>query len=360
MLLIYKYMLKRFVNTMLAAIFGLCVIFVVVNLLENLDDFIDAKASLSVIAKYYLYFLPDIMKLLTPVAILVSALFSVGNMSNLNEITAMKSGGMSIYRIMRPFIVLCIFISIGQIYFNGWVVPRANERKNAIEYQYLGADNAKPIQNLYYRDSPTTNVLIMYYDIIGGVARNTTIENYAGGEKSPRLLKRINAPEMRYDSVRHDWVMKDVVVRDFSGKNIRNYRIPEMRTKLNITAKKVAKMQKSTDVMTYDEYREYMDFLAMGGKDITQLEVEYYGNYAFPFADIIVILFAIPFASVKKKNGIAVQIAAAMIVAFTYLIFTKLGQSVGSSLHLNAILSGWLANIVFLGVGITVILKTKT
>ncbi len=133
-----------------------------------------------------------------------------------------------------------------------------------------------------------------------------------------------------------------------------------MKIKLNVAGDEVQKMQKKPDQMTFAEYRDYLDFLQRGGKDITKLEVEYYANYAFPFANIIVIFFSIPFASVKKKNGIAVQIAAAMIVAFSYLIFTKVGQSLGTAMAFNPVLSGWLANIIFILVGLGILFRTKT
>ncbi len=330
-----------------------------VNLLDSLGNFLDSKATFITICKYYIYFLPDILKLLSPVAVLVASLFTVGKLSNLNEITAMKSGGMSLYSIMFPFIIVCGLMSFGQVYFNGWLVPRANEQKYLIDRKYLDAKGKEPIHNFFYRDAPNRNLIMMYFDPENQTASDVAVE-YFTDNISPRLEKRISAATMKWDSLKNIWTMRDVIIREFGNAGITNNRFDSMTINLSIVSHQVQEMQKKPDQMTFPEKRAYLDFLERGGKDITALEVEYYADYAFPFADIIVIFFSIPFASVKKKNGIAVQIAAAMIVAFTYLIFTKFGQSIGTSFAFNPILSGWLANIVFMITGLVILFRTKT
>ena len=129
MKLIDRYILRQYIATLLFALTALCVIFLVVNLLENLDDFMDRNTPAGVIVQYYINFFPEIIKLLTPVAMLLASLFTVGKLANNNEITAMKSGGMSIYRMMIPLVTLSILVSIGQLYFNGWIVPVSNQKK---------------------------------------------------------------------------------------------------------------------------------------------------------------------------------------------------------------------------------------
>jgi lipopolysaccharide export system permease protein len=327
--------------------------------MENLDDFMDAKASFGTIVKYYICFLPDILKMLTPVAVLVSSLFTVGRLSGQNEITAMKSGGVSLYRIMLPFVILCSLISGAQEYFNGWIVPKANEAKLIIERKYLDEKKEGPILNFYFRDSPTRNVTIQYYDPETASASGATIEEFTNVTQ-PRLLRKTSAASMRWDSVNKNWKMIGVVVRDFSGKNITNNRLDTLPVKINVSSSQLLELQKSPEQMTISEYGEYIKLLKRGGKDVSKLEIEYHSNIAFPFANLIVIFFSVPFASVKKKNGIAVQIAAAMIVSFAYLVFTKFGQSAGYNAGLNPVLSGWLANGIFLLIGLVILFRTKT
>jgi len=88
--------------------------------------------------------------------------------------------------------------------------------------------------------------------------------------------------------------------------------------------------------------------------------IEYYGGYAFPLANFIVVLFGAPFASVRRKGGLAIQIGAALILSFAYLVFSKISQTMGYAADINPILAGWGANIIFFIIGLITILKTKT
>ena len=88
--------------------------------------------------------------------------------------------------------------------------------------------------------------------------------------------------------------------------------------------------------------------------------IDYYGNFAFPFANLIIVLFAVPFASIKKKGGLAIQISASMIVSFLYLLFTEVSKNIGYTTEMNPVLAGWFANIIFVIVGVVAIYKTRT
>ena len=112
--------------------------------------------------------------------------------------------------------------------------------------------------------------------------------------------------------------------------------------------------------MTFDELHEYIVLLERGGKDVRKQLIDYHGQYAFPFANFIVILFGVPFASVRKKGGIAIQIGAAMVISFVYLLFTEVSQTIGYASDMNVVLSGWMANILFFIGGIITIVKTRT
>ena len=106
-------------------------------MMENLDDFIDQNVRGPIILQYYLVFIPEIIRLMLPVAVLLAALFTVGKMSNLNELTAMKSSGMSIYRFILPFLFIGFMIALLSIYFGGYIVPYANKTKVYIEQNYM-------------------------------------------------------------------------------------------------------------------------------------------------------------------------------------------------------------------------------
>ena len=354
------YVIRQFVSTLLFSLFALCIIFIVVNLLESLDNFLDQHATFLIIAKYYIYYLPEILKILTPVAVLLSTLFSIGRLSTQNEITAMKTGGMSLYRLIAPLLVFGIMLSVFQVYFNGWIVPKANTEKYDIERKYLHKSiGTGPINNLFFRDTPTRNILMQYYDADRKTGTDVSIEEYSS-ELTPRLLQRIEAKSIAWDTILSTWNLSIGVTRTYSGNNVINDKFSTKNINLNITHDRITQLKRMTEEMSFDELWDYIVMLNNGGRDTRRQVIDYYGNYAFPFANFIVIMFAVPFASVRRKGGLAVQVAAAMGITFFYLVFTKLSQTVAYTLELEPILSGWTANIIFFIAGLIVLFKTRT
>jgi len=358
MTILDRYILRQFISTLIFSLFALCLIFLVVNLLESLDDFLDKKASVWVIAEYYLHFFPEILKLLTPIAALISSLFSIGRLSTANEITAMKSGGMSLQRLLLPLFFVSIILSCGQLYFNGWMVPVSNGKKAAIERKYLHrGSESTTVYNLYFRDEPLRNVIIQIYDATKKSGTSVTIEEYSD-EYAPKLTKRIDAASVSWDSTRTGWKATDVIERDYSPTAITYKHRADGAINIKLTHDQIVQLQRSTAEMNFNELRSYIDLLARGGKDVRAQLIDYYGQYAFPFASVIVVLFGVPFASVRKKSGMAVNIAAAMVISFCYLAFTKIGQSLGAPLNVSAALVGWMPNILFFIVALANIIRT--
>ncbi len=360
MKLVDFYILRQFVFTLVFSLIALYVIFLVVNVMENLEDFLDNNAELEIIGQYYLYSLPGIFKLMTPVAMLLATLFSIGKLSGNNEITAMKSGGLSLYRMMFPLLLFSVVISVSHLYFNGWIVPKSNSKVIDIESEYLkktGKRNA--IFNLYFRESPTRNLSMKFYNANIYSGNNAAVE-WFNSENNPRLIRRIEAQKIVWDTNSGKWLMLKVIDRKFNGFNIHTSTFDSLSIELKLTHDKVVNLKKRTEEMTFDELYTYIQLMGQGGKDVRQQMTDYYGQYAFPFANIVVIIFGVPFASIRKKGGMAIQIGAAMIISFFYLIFTKIGQTIGYSSDFDPVISGWLANMVFLLIGIVVIIKTKT
>jgi len=355
-----SYIIKSFFQTLFFSLFALCTIFIIVTLMENLDEFLDQDVKLEIILEYYAVYLPEIIKILTPIAVLLSTLFSIGRMSNLNEIIAMKTGGLSLYRLMLPLLLISILLSIGQLYFNGWVVPKSIERKNTIEREYLKKKRkSSTIYNLYFRDNPTKNIQMRYYNSLTKSGNKINIEEYSSVDK-PRLISKIEAVKVFWKEELSKWLLYDGNEKYFANNSLYSKDFDSMYVELNLKHEHIIKLKKELNEMNLDEVKEYISVLKNGGKDVQRHLTDYYGEYAFPFANLIVILFGVPFASVKKKGGMAVQIAAAMIVSFTYLIFTKVSKAIGYSTDYDPVIIAWVANIIFLFIGIIVISKTKT
>jgi lipopolysaccharide export system permease protein len=329
--------------------------------MEKIDKFIDQSASIWIVFEYYLYFSPEIVELMTPIAALLATLFSVGKLSTNNEITAMKSGGISLYKIMFPYVMMSFIISFGHLYFNGWIVPRAQTHKIVLEQKYLNkVSNSMNLVNVHFRDTPVRNILIGYYDVKGKYASNVAIETYTS-EYKPRLSERFESEKIQWNSKNREWMAYKALVRHYlPDGTVTMQKFDSTNVTLSLNHEQIVKLKMSTKEMTFPEFKDYIDLLKKGGKDIRRQLIEYHGNYAFPFANLIVILFGVPFASVRKKGGIAIQISAALVISFLYILFTKVSQTIGYYIDITPVLVAWIANILFLLSSLFVLWKTRT
>lgn len=347
-----RYILKQFINTAVFALIAFVIVFVVVDLMENLDDFLDRNASIDIIALYYFYYIPEIIKLMIPVAMLLSALFTTGRLSTFNELTALKSSGLSLYRFMVPLIVLSILITIVSVYFNGWIVPYANKKKLDMGRFYF-QKNIEYVSrnNILIQDSKTRILSIGLFDDSRNVCHNVSINDFDINDPT-HLVARYDSKEMRWNSTLRSWALVDGVERRFgeTGEKVKQFTVFQIGG-LNFFPEDIRKKQEKPDEMNYPDLKQFIKNQQRGGHDVSRWLIDLYSKIAFPFAGFIVVLFGVPFSSVKRRSGLGVEFGIAIAVCFLYMIFLKVSQAFGYNGDLNPLLTAWLANIIFFVVG---------
>lgn len=99
---------------------------------KYIDDLMGKGLEISIILELLFYVSASLLPLALPLAILLSSLIVMGNLGESNELTALKSSGLSIYRILRPLTGVVILIAIGTFYFSNYVIPIANYKWHSI------------------------------------------------------------------------------------------------------------------------------------------------------------------------------------------------------------------------------------
>lgn len=361
MTILDRYIVRQFVITFLFGLLAFLLIFLVVDLMEKLDDFIDARVGEGVILEYYVFFFPEIVKLMTPVAMLLAALFVTGRLSQQNELTAMKSSGISLYRFLLPFLGVALAVSLASIYFNGWIVPSANQKKFAIERAYLQRTaTATSRFNVFFQEGRTRLVSIGYYDSNGKTASRVSIQEFADTNLTV-LTRRYDAQQMRWQDAEDPlqrgtasgWVLAHGTMREFRDGNQVLEEFESMPIgRLSLTPAEIEKKQRKPDEMDYPELKEFIEAQQAAGQEVSRWLVNYHDKIAFPFASVIVVLFGVPFASGRRRAGAAVEFGISIAMTFVYLAFMKTSQVFGYNGDLNPILTAWLANLLFFAAGI--------
>ncbi|MCB2204861.1 LPS export ABC transporter permease LptG [bacterium] len=362
-----RYVAWQFIKTVLFAILAFSLIFILVDMIENLDDFIDQNVPTHIILLYYAYFLPRIFSLMVPVAMLLAALFVVGKLSNNNELTIIKCAGVSLYRFMVPLLGIGLVVSLMMLGFDGWLVPHINAARLGLEREYLKKHRELGTRyNMFFQESGNRILTMEYFDEENGTARRVKLQRF--DEKDPTiLLHRFDGSYMDWKPDSAVWVLHDVIERDFSvdttlpvqqREHVREYDSLSLGH-LVITPDIILRMQQKPEEMGLEDFRDYIDRQKRAGSDIARLMVDYHGKIAFPFASIIVVFFGVPFASVKRRSGLAVQFGISIFLLFIYLVSQKLSQIFGYNGNIPPLLAAWLPNLLFFLAGSIIMARVQ-
>jgi len=376
-----RYVSRKFLFNLLFSLTAFVSIFITVDLLEKLSEFIDRKAPAFVVASYYFYYLPYVIILSMPVAMLLASMFSVGQLGKYNELAAMLSAGRSLHRILLPLFVIGVLISGAMLVFAERVMPVANQRKAEIKQQYIDRmprNLPARLSNLYFQESaghaaerrdgsvsnsgetPVRRIFIGYYDEAGRLAQKVSIQHYNG----IFIAERIDAVQMRWRESSGDtmgvWEMLQGYRRKFDGEREMFTRFDTLAMpELSFTPQVLTKVQKDPEEMSYGELQQFIREVARNGGNPERWLVDLYLKISFPLANFIIVLFGAPLAAGRIRSGGAVGVATSLVICFLYFGAVKTAQSMGQNGTLNPLLAAWLGNIIFLVAGLVILVKAR-
>ncbi|MDX2128485.1 MAG: LptF/LptG family permease [Chloroherpetonaceae bacterium] len=354
-----RYIIKEYLFTLLFALLAFICLFILIDLIEKIDDYIDRKAKLEAIALYYLYLSPEILKLVAPVAGLLSALFVTGKMAKQTELLAIQAGGVSLYRILLPFLFVGFLLTTFDLFFSGWLVPITTRYKQKFETLQLGRSywTGGSRSNLNIQDSPSRFVSISYYDDPQQTCYTTSIFYYTNFE----LVKRLDMPSLKYDSSTAKWIGKDIVERRF----IRNEEIGFVKIKidtieLSFSIRDLRENNSALELLNLVDHKRFIEARKRSGFESTsEAEVKYHSKISFPFACLIVILLGVPLSAQKKKTGIALEAGISGAIGFFYIGLQQTFATLGYKGAITPIIAAWAPNFLFLFAGIIMVIKAK-
>ena len=357
MTILDRYLIRKFLFNLFFSTIAFVVIFLVVDLIENADKFIDRDTGLAKVLLYYGYYIPYIISLTLPVSMLLACLFALGGMSQHNEIVAQKSAGISLYRIFMPLFGLALIISVLSGFFDEMVVPEANERRMDLyryDIQHNPRNESTRRNNIFLQDSKNRKVSIAFFNGATNEALNVSLQYFDGAT----LIRRVDAKKMRW--IDQHWVLFDAVERVFEDtiEKVINY-AEWAPGDFEFKPENLLELQKQPEEMSYSELKVFIADMQRIGAVVRKWLVELHLKISYPFANFIIILFGAPIASRKRRSGTAVGVGISLLVCFIYFLFIRTGQVLGHQGTLSPILGAWMGNIIFGAAGIYTLLKTR-
>jgi LPS export ABC transporter permease LptG/LPS export ABC transporter permease LptF len=367
-LLLDDYVMREYATNFSIVLFSFSGLFLIFTFFELIGPIFRNRTPLITVGEYLINLIPYILYNVTPLCALVAVLVTFGAFNRTSELTAMKTSGISLYRIITPVLVVTILISIGLFAFDESYLPSANRRQEAL----LSIIKDKPAQTFSRPDrqwiSGQTNnagepARIFYYQRFD--AETNKFANLTVFEFDPAgftLQRRIFATAARWDPQVNNWVFVNGWQRTFAGETIASYQpftvstFPEIKEQPTYFKKEYIPSQE----MSYAELSDYIADLKQSGFETKRLSVQLNKKIAYPLVTLVMAILAIPFALSMGKKGSLTGIATAISLAIVYYVVALIFESLGNVNTLPAVLAAWTPDLLFGLTGAYLLLRTPT
>lgn len=351
-----RYFLGIFIKILFFATVSFILIFVIVSIIEHIDVFIDREASIQAIIVYYYYSLPNFFILILPVAMLMASLFTMAQFVKHGELTALKSAGTSLYRIALPVFVLAFLVSVLAFWFGEMVVPVFEREKSQLYQEQIKKIPIVNINqyNIVFQETNNRLVNIGHYDGYKHTGSNINIQ---------KLNNNIIESTISANSLIPDgemWILKNGIVRDFSsGEEVIEEFSEKRILDFSFSEDDLIAVQIKPEEMNVFELNNYIQKLRQMGSPFEHWLVDYHKKFAFPFANLIVILIGLPLATSKWKGGTAVGFGICLLICFIYYVIMTFTQALGYKGVLSPVTAAWFSNAFFGILGVAGLITAK-
>jgi lipopolysaccharide export system permease protein len=355
-----RYILKEFFQHLILIISLFIVLFVIIDFFERLKLFLSNHASVLHMFSFLFFQIPMIVSLALPAAVLIATLITLSTFSRNSELTAMKASGISLYRVATPIFLAAMAISLGLFFFSEWITPLANQKADYVKYVEIKKQEARGSfkqSQIWYRGKDNSIYNFNLYDPKTAIIQGVYLY-FMTSDFQPRL--QISTEKALWQGAK--WMGYNVQVITVSTEGLPTIqKKDQMILPIQETPADFEAVQIAPDKMGFFDLRNYVHTLAAEGSDVTTYLVDMHAKIAFAFVTLILTVIGVIFSvHAERSGGVARSIGLGIIIGFSYWIVHAFSVSFGRSGTLNPILSAWMANMVFLIMGLVLSRRIRT
>ncbi|WFB37883.1 LptF/LptG family permease [Kiritimatiellota bacterium B12222] len=355
-----KYLLKTFMMPWLSCLLGFTFLFVIVDLVESLNKFVDGGASLIDVVTYYLRYVPSIWIYVGPITLLLGLLYALYQLTRNNEIIAMRASGISLYRVLYPFIILGTLVSILSIYISQTVAPE----NLAWTDQYLNnleSPDSDTLLQLRFKDPESHRTwdiesLNLKTQVLSGVTLNQR------RPESDSLEYVLKAEQAVW--IDNYWFFHNVALQPY---NENGYKMGPLETRavlpkqeITESPERIIRETMSFDYMTSAEMKKYLrERPAISEKTEANLRTQIQMRRAHPWLCLVTMLMAVPFGTQTARKGVFTGVFLCLFLFFGLFFMMNLFKALGLGMKVAPWIAGWTPTIIFGGIGAYLLRKLR-
>jgi LPS export ABC transporter permease LptG len=380
--LLDRYIARSWLGNVALVMLAFAAIYFLADFMDLIDDFQHNKVPPGVVVRYYAFHVFQILFTVAPVAVLVGVLVTFGVLARHNEVTAMKAGGVSVYRIALPVLGMGLAASALLYAAQEWVLPQTN-KASAAERNVIKGRAAQSSDQYDRRWMLASDDRFYNFEYIierERAPRRGVAEPAAGSEFSVHGFSVYDVDPVRWRleerlfAARAIWSGGEGVYdlehgyRRTTGRasTLASFRSQRVRAIGREPGGEIERPEyfkreeKPSDTMRFGELRAYIASLEVRGFDVARLRVQLHRKLAFPMVGLVMTLLAIPFSFVVARRGALYGIGIAIVIAIVYWAVLATFEALGNNALLHPSLAAWAPNLIFGSAGLYLILTLET
>jgi lipopolysaccharide export system permease protein len=354
-----RYVLRYFWSSLAVVFVFFFGFFMVIDLFAHAEDFIEsaryhaipARVMAMRVAGYYLFKSPSVFLQVAPFVTVIGALVAVARMNRSNELIPVLMSGRSIFRMLRPLFVAAFFLGGFMLTVQEFVAPAASDHRLA-QFSFLVGGRTSVKVKSELGDEEGNQWARIEIDPIGHRLDHATVYRIVVVDGVTRV-DRADLAGSTYDAVRGGWRREggiDVASDGPAGHVIRHVELfPSSLTPQQLLAQEKDPFDLS--------FAELGHLFALSRQPRFQVLMHY--HVTFPFANLLLLLLAIPFVLRYDRQRVMQGLAVAFFLCVAYFAVDAALRGMGER-TLHPVLAAWFAPLFFGALGITLFDAVRT
>jgi len=359
MKLLDRYVIRNFVEPFMICFSGFIAIWLIIDLNDNHQDFLDAHASLRQVTGFYLTQLPSTVLFSVPVGLLLALLASLSSMSRRNEIISMLTAGRSVIRVLAPLLCIGVLTAGGSLWLNWELAPHAEGiKKGAIKKIRRGirADEVEPVSGHLFRDRLNDRTWFIRR-FRPGQSQFDDVHIMQQSEDG-KITRKWYAQHATYEASTKTWVLENGRIVEFDemgGIESTDDFLGGVRriSDWTETPWRVSSSQLDPQNLSIPELQDYMRFNSdFPASQLAPYRTNLADRWALPISCLIVVMVAAPLGIVYNRRGVLAGVSTGIAIFFAMMLTRYLFLALGKGNRINPTWGPWIPDIVFGLVGI--------
>lgn len=368
MRLLDRYLLRELVVPLGYCLSGFLIFWLTFVLFSELDEFQRAHLKPQEVALYLFYTLPKMLGYVVPLGLLLAMLYALTNHARHNELTAIRGAGVSLWRLLAPYLLVGGGCGLGLFLVNEVLMPHSADDADRVLESRQSAQNT----NLVWHKDVTfirpvagrTNVVgpFNFHRVTEQMSRVWVEWHAPGGGRTKFFAEQ----GVYSNGCWHFFEVKGSLFR--LGEQVpslfhTNYLVlPELtdsprriRSEIKIGSLSDLKAARGMSL----SLGEILEYKYWHPTPDPKLDTKLHVRLAAPVTCLVVVLIAVPFAAASGRRNVFVGVASSVFLAFAYFVVQRFGEAAGMGGKIAPWLAGWLPNLLFGALGVIMTSRTR-